>query len=620
MESRAEIRDRILKLAAEYWQTGQRTLDVAAFDPLVRLLVEANATELERIAQDLENSRERILERLLELVTPDVLTGPQPAHGVLYARSIKPAYSLRQADQVYTSVKSGKNEKDVFFSPANGYRILDGSVRYLAVGNRIYGLDESAQRDTLITAGAGKQLPGNRIWLGLELSKEITSLSGFHFFINWKNFSGSDLAHYLELFQHGRWRSRDGALTVISGYGKDPRPIFHSIKSPLERDYHPTLRIEEKVEQFYQGHFFKVVDSIHGNETKSLHDQKEFYPPEFASAFTHEKFGAIFKDQSIWISIELPDFFPTKILQDVECYLNCFPVINRRILEVSSRLKEQINIIPLKSDEYFFDIERVASNQDIEYQAMPLGNIRGYEAGSFILRKKGLGRYDEHQAARSIQLLLDQLRDESASFAAFNLDTMAANIRDLNQKIAALEQLMINTSQKGALTYIIVKPLSGNEQIRATYWSTNGEEGNRIPSGKGLEVHRFTSVRPNTIRLVKTTSGGRNPLMPQESAYAYKKALISRERVVTPEDVKAFCWAELGDLLQEVEIHKGFRISNQPHHGIERTVEVHLLMKTGLDKKNEELEAYAQGLEKSLNQAATGILPIVVKVKTPENA
>ena len=204
MESRAEIRDRILKLAAEYWQTGQRTLDVAAFDPMVRLLVEANATELERIGQDVELSRERILDRLLELVTPDVMTGAQPAHGVLYARSIKPSYTLRPQDQVYTSIKVGKVEKDVFFSPANAYRIVDGTVKYLAVGNRIFGLDESAQREILLSAPPGKQLPGNKLWIGLDLSSDVHTLAGHQFLMKWKNFSGSDLSQYLELYKHGR--------------------------------------------------------------------------------------------------------------------------------------------------------------------------------------------------------------------------------------------------------------------------------------------------------------------------------------------------------------------------------------------------------------------------------
>src|SRR5687768_1872635 len=84
IQAKETIKRRMLKNAAAYW--GLRETDVAAFDPVVGLLLEAYSHELNKLNHEIEGSRTRILEQMAQLLIPEVYATPQPAHGVVYAR------------------------------------------------------------------------------------------------------------------------------------------------------------------------------------------------------------------------------------------------------------------------------------------------------------------------------------------------------------------------------------------------------------------------------------------------------------------------------------------------------------------------------------------------------
>ena len=89
-ESSEAIRTRMLKDIARQWGHPEDAADTAAgFDPLINLLAGAYAKEIEKIGYEIQSSRQRILSRLVDFLTPDVLTGPSPAHAIAQARPVK---------------------------------------------------------------------------------------------------------------------------------------------------------------------------------------------------------------------------------------------------------------------------------------------------------------------------------------------------------------------------------------------------------------------------------------------------------------------------------------------------------------------------------------------------
>ena len=54
-----------------------------SFDPIVSLLLSASAAELEKLGFELESSRSRIIERVLEVMFPEEVSGVIPARTLL---------------------------------------------------------------------------------------------------------------------------------------------------------------------------------------------------------------------------------------------------------------------------------------------------------------------------------------------------------------------------------------------------------------------------------------------------------------------------------------------------------------------------------------------------------
>jgi hypothetical protein len=143
-ESRNHIKTRLLKNAARAWGYSETEAE-NNFDPLVSMLLTACSAELEKISGDIQASRGRVLERLVQLLSPDALTGALPSHAVATAASIESSFELSEQTQFYLTRKlQGNTEteepvvKDTFFSPTADFQLNRASIRFMATGNTLY--------------------------------------------------------------------------------------------------------------------------------------------------------------------------------------------------------------------------------------------------------------------------------------------------------------------------------------------------------------------------------------------------------------------------------------------------------------------------------------------------
>src|SRR4029077_10281333 len=80
-----------------------------------------------------------------------------------------------------------------------------------------------------------------------------------------------------------------------------------------------------------------------------------------------------------------------------------------------------------------------------------------------------------------------------------------------------------------------------------------------------------------------------NKLGTTETVFAYKSALLSRDRLITPEDIKTFCHYQLGERVKKIDIQKGIMIHPDQQQGFIKTIDVMI----GINRK-----AYDEMLEK----------------------
>ncbi len=74
----------MLKTAARLWGYPDAEVETS-FDPVVQLLLEACASELEKISGEVDVSHARLVERLAQIMMPEPITSSQPAYGILHA-------------------------------------------------------------------------------------------------------------------------------------------------------------------------------------------------------------------------------------------------------------------------------------------------------------------------------------------------------------------------------------------------------------------------------------------------------------------------------------------------------------------------------------------------------
>jgi hypothetical protein len=236
-----------------------------------------------------------------------------------------------------------------------------------------------------------------------------------------------------------------------------------------------------------------------------------------------------------------------------------------------------MNIIPLNTEDTFLDLSEVSNDEG------KLLNVRNFQHGgdeesfSLTLRNGGVGRFDERDAGSIINYLLQLLRDESAAFSTLGNDFMSGEMKQLQQIINKLEQRLFSRQvQREHTPYLVIRNNTNKnrQNIFVRFWSTSGAEANNIKSGTQFRLYRGTGLENNQMTFVTTSIGGRNKLGTSESVFAYKSALLSRDRLISPEDIKSFCHYQLGERVTNIEIQKGIMVHPDQKQGFLKTVDV----------------------------------------------
>ncbi|NQU54762.1 MAG: type VI secretion system baseplate subunit TssF, partial [Bacteroidetes bacterium] len=119
-ESKEKISSRMIKNASRVWGFPD-TQAASSFDPFVGMILGALSNEMAKISNDINSVESRVLEKLVELLTPEPITGPFPAHAIFRAKSVEPFFKLDPFYQFYINKRfvipgeHSADEKPVFF-------------------------------------------------------------------------------------------------------------------------------------------------------------------------------------------------------------------------------------------------------------------------------------------------------------------------------------------------------------------------------------------------------------------------------------------------------------------------------------------------------------------------
>ena len=607
--TKASIKSRLTRQAAELWGYGEADLD--AFDPLVNLLLEACAVEFEKIGQELHATQGRLIERLAALLNPDVVDAPHPAHAVAQARAREPQVTLpADAQFVFEFPAVGRQaaSRPLHFSPLQTTHLVAGAVQCLATDEAVWQVGAQGQKRLIARASTPPPAEHRRLWLGLHLPAGEPAPRELTFYIDWLN--EPHRADYLAFLPGEQWRLGDVPLAITSGL--EAAANAETPGGALDAEYDFLRRIEQQIQALYAPLFVRVA--LPPGALAAYLPRP--YPDELATAFgsTATTDLAALTQPLIWLEVRFAQALPPEAFAQLTCALNCFPVVNRHLHRVLYRLQPALNLFPLVSEEPFLAVRSVYSLSNVSFRATTLRDLTEGATDTYTLRTHGVGRFDARTSRESLRELLELLRDESQAFTAAGTDFIGGILRELDQNMARLEErLDRQRATEQPVPYLLLRPRDVRDSVYLEYWSSSGAAANRLPAGSPLRVQDGHYVEE--VRLLTTTSGGRERPRPEERTYALRRNLLARNRLVTLADIKAACWAELGLQLAAVHVEKAFQTGATPTAGFVRCIRVRLMPAATSHLNATEWQHAAEALQAHLGGQSALNLPYEVLVE-----
>ncbi|MFD2561087.1 type VI secretion system baseplate subunit TssF [Aquimarina rubra] len=607
VENKVQIKNRMIKKAASLWGVSPNEIE-SSFDPVVSLLIAACASEIEKISSEIDNSQTRITERLIQLMTPETLYGSRPAHGIIYTDPIEKKTTLTPEHLLYykkrVKTKNASNElKNIYFSPIQESQLIDASISRMICGNKMYELEGKRKTISSLSMNKGGLLPPSTLYLGVKSDHDKISLKDVSFYFELLDVQENELFyHHLK---NATFYFEGKPFDVSSGYFNSNVSRRINLESIFNYKPNKTRNIEEQVKKLYKKHFISIKSNI------SLHTKAKI--PEEFSNFINGKDLEELVDFN-WIKIEFPRIIDDTILESVYCTFNAFPALNRKWESISYQLKDYIDIVPISTQELFLDIKSISNTSGKEYRLRENDSSMD-DKGTYVIRRDNVSKLDYRKAREYLLHLIELLKDESASFSFFGNDFLQSNINELNQNISLLEKKVSDMKKSSEETnYVSVKPYKKKDTLLVEYWVTNGEDANQIKSGNSLSIYQGSDLKQKGSLFLTSTFQGKNNLGMEERLNAYRRALLSRNRIVTREDVKALCYELCSNKVKEVKVSKGFKTDIHISKGLIPCIEVMLFANEKETTSSDEWNSLKSNIMSILEQQSLNVFPYKITV------
>ncbi|WP_452219799.1 type VI secretion system baseplate subunit TssF [Lacinutrix salivirga] len=604
-ESFEHIKNRMLKKAASIWGVAANEIETS-FDPVVSLLISACASEILKIEAELNESQNRVTEKLVQLMTPETAIGSKPAHAILHVDTVDDSVVIKPEYQFYFKKKTTTNKatqtlKNLFFSPIQDFKIINANIKYLACGNVLSELDIKKQKTSLTQANTTTQLPSSNLYLGIESTLNDLALEDVSLYFELNDVENKNLFyHYLK---NAKWSTASKKINTCEGFYNSASQNKRNLKSIFEDVSRNTLNINNHTLNYYKDHFV------------SIKDKKKITTSNFEELDDFIALNKLDLEPGIrWIKIEFPNVVSNTVLQNLFCSLNAFPVLNRELNTFSYQIRNFINIIPIKTEDHFLDIKTIVNTNGQTYLPK-LKDVLDSGKGNYTIRGNNVGKLDQRSAKEFLTHLIELLKDESAAFSFLNNDFLHGNLKSLNQLISMLEKKVSTEYDNLTETsYVTLEPYSKKENLIIEYWTTNGEEANNIKSGNDIEVYKAIGLKQKGSYLMTTTFDGRDSLTMDERLNAYRRSLLSRDRIVTKEDIKALCFELYSNKIDRVEIKKGYSNNIDLNKGITQCIEIELYANKSINLEPNEWDSLNSSLLLFLEKKSVNIFPYKIKI------
>ena len=435
------------------------------------------------LGEDFTAIETRLLEKTARILTPDILTSPFPAHGIVHAYPIEPCYLITRESGMYyesDSLTRKLSTGSVSFYPACDTLLHKADVKYMVCDDLLYRIAPTLEK-TMIARAETRMSP-RTVWLGMAVDESISDLEDFSFYLDFPNLTES--YEYLLLLPCTEW-SVEGKTVVMEGGIHEKTTIQKEPTRAFFQDYDVMSVIDKEVMDIYSKHFLKVSQSfpLDGSCRKNL-------PDTLRSCFKEAVLEKM-QDKLVWVKIQFPAHFTTEVLEELHAGINIVPVENKTLHEQTTTLEETFRVIPLRTGSYesLLSVHSVKDSDGKNYHELLYSAKDSTEKLWNLLHPaKEDASVSTPVPPRSCSAICPTcwMTRPMPSMPVSSIKLQALTIQ-MEQLMAQMKQTADNMNEfRETPYYLMIDELSGKGQITVKYWTTNCEVGNRIQAGVNL--------------------------------------------------------------------------------------------------------------------------------------
>jgi|TARA_B100001971_G_C18227554_1_gene561590 cupin superfamily acireductone dioxygenase involved in methionine salvage len=612
MENRHDIKKRMIASAAKMW--GITSKEMKTVDPLISLLIDACASEIENISISINEVRQNMQMKLMELLTPHNLISPVPARAIMHAHPFEYCSRVMEDHEFYFKKTSQIDKEEpvmeIFLSPIREHTLYDADVQFIASGNTLFRIDSSS-RKTKVCSTKSREGLVDVLWIGMRLNKSVTSLKGMSFYFDIENVNDLEEKLFFNALKTGIWEINNIKLNVHSGYcDTEINNNKKQIKLPTS-EFNTSFALSHHVLDFYKKYFISFSD----DQTDSLITQDSYivYPDSFTQIFDQVDLEVI-DSKLVWIKVSFPQYIAQQLLDHVVCTVNCFPVINRKTEKIVITGYERIKELWAEPHEVFFDLKNIICDEELE---IILGDSepKNMEGKALLtLRKDNIGRMDRNNAVDMITRTINAYKSEYAAFSKIK-SIEPGDVEKLYDAIRPFEHGIdeIRNYTTGTNPYIMLKtdPAKEDVEVELSYYLTNGSLGNQIPAYEPINFDGADLIK-NKLFLMTQSMGGTDVKQDEDLMREFRYSVLSHGRLVTIEDIKALCESQYGKYADAIEVKKDVETNTQNQSGLTRIISISINLKKNIGLKPEEIKLLRDDLQLQLEENSLNVLPFKV--------
>jgi hypothetical protein len=577
------IKERLRRFAMDLWNIT----DLRQVDPVIDLILDVIAYNSSRLHQNISDSDSGVLHRLACLLVPQQWSLPMPSHALL---SVEPkddeSRLLTPQDRFYTrKMMFEKGWVDLDFSPLSNYPLVNAKIKGLSYDSRVmYSYEGSLQETELSNVVVPSE--DGVVWIGLEMTKSL--LRSTHNLVLCVLLEDNNLTPFL----------RD--VQVYDGVGEKldvsvPQfPLEHSEK------YH----YFDEISDYYANNFIQI-----SLDSKALSSNPfSTYPSEWEVSDEDGDEG----NKLVWLKLKFPVMFNHVDLGKIRFLLNTYPVVNRTLITVQHNFARKGNIVALPCKENRFLLNVESFHDDANHQYVDIAhNYSESSIGTYSLYFGNIERFDSDNARILINKLIQLIHEDGSAFESLEIDTLTDQLNNLYDNIENIEKSIFDFTQAKSIprAFLFTHPYKKTSEVEVSYWTTDAEVANGLDSRTVVYQSDNDKFSTSGLLFQTTTKQGNAHESERDLINRLRYGLLSKDRIVTREDIKSFVLCRLGKLVKSVDIRDGIAISSDVRRGIIRTTEVRIELSRTSKEEGIDLPAMTSFLEDELSKRSINNTP-----------